>query len=88
MFNKSFKLTEVLLLLFSFESFEELLYEVSSGDIDEDELFILVESFILELSYNFISSPFLSSLSSSVFLLLINNLSSSSMELFSSSDSE
>jgi hypothetical protein len=74
----------LLLLLFSFESFEELPYEVSSEGID-----ILVESFILELSYNFISSPSpSSSSSSSISLLLINDLSSSFMELLSSSDSE
>jgi hypothetical protein len=69
------------LLLFSCESFEELPYEVSSDSID-----ILFESFILELLCNFISSP--SPSSSSSVSLLISDLSSSSMELLSSSDSE
>jgi hypothetical protein len=41
-----------------------------------------------ELSYNFISSPFPSTSSSSVSLLLISGLSSSSMELLSYYDSE
>jgi hypothetical protein len=70
-----------LLLLFSFESFEELPYEVSSESIE-----YLIESFILELSCIFISSP--SPSSSSVSLLLTSDLSSSSMELLSSSVSE
>jgi hypothetical protein len=78
-FNDNMLFIEVfLLLLFSFESFEGLPYEVSSEGID-----ILFESFILELLCNFISSPSPSS-SSSISLFLISDLSSSSMELLSS----
>jgi hypothetical protein len=38
-FKDNILLIDVFLLL-SFESFEELLYEVPSGGVDEDELFI------------------------------------------------
>jgi hypothetical protein len=54
--------------------------EVSLGGADEDELHIFVESFILELSYNFISSPFPLLLSFFVSFLLIKDISSSSTE--------
>jgi hypothetical protein len=51
-FNDKILFVEVFLL--SFELFEELLYKVSLGDVDEDELFTL--SFLLT------NNPFFSSI--------------------------
>jgi hypothetical protein len=41
-FNDNILLNDEFLLLLSFESFEELLYEVLSRGVDEDELFIFL----------------------------------------------